>query len=118
MLGAGDEWFYRGLLGIDVDRSRSAALIVKPEIVEGVDWVKGSYESSLGMVEVEWKREGVKVELEVTVPVGAVVRVPLRVGDAVSFGDREEGVMRLRMDGDGVVYRVAAGRHRFVMIPM
>jgi len=76
MLGAGNEWFYRGLLGIDVDRSRSEALIVKPQIVEGVDWVKGSYESSLGMVGVEWKRRPGGVEVMVTSPGETRVLLP------------------------------------------
>jgi alpha-L-rhamnosidase len=117
MLGAGDEWFYRGLLGIDVDRSRRTGeqLVVKPEIVEGLDWVKGSYESSMGMVAVGWKRGQGKVELEVEVPANAVIGVPLLTGYVLSPVDGEKGLTRLRTEGRTLVYGASAGMHRFVL---
>ena len=60
MLGGGEEWFYRGLSGIDIDMSRAKAaerITIHPQVVDGVDWVKTSYRSVLGMVTVEWRRE-------------------------------------------------------------
>jgi hypothetical protein len=121
MLGAGEEWFYRGLLGVDVDMSRadpSARLTVKPQMVQGVEWVRGSYESALGMVKTEWRRDGTKLTLDVTVPAVATVWLALRTGDAVSMGDREKGVTRLKSEEGAMVYRVDAGTHRFVLSPV
>jgi alpha-L-rhamnosidase len=76
MLGAGEEWFYRGLGGIDVDFSRAERLKVRPRVVSGVDWVRVGFESKLGPVESDWRRVGAKVEFEVTVPVAAEVELP------------------------------------------
>jgi alpha-L-rhamnosidase len=106
MLGSGEEWFYRGLLGIDVDMSRADRLIVEPQIVSGVDWVRGSYDSAVGMVKTEWKRSGDSVEVTVSVPVKATVVLPTgavaeRVG-AKSVGNGwvvGAGTWRFRVKG-------------------
>lgn len=92
MLGGAEEWFYRGLGGLDLDLSRSnkaERIIIRPTPVTGVDWVKTSYASTLGKVGVEWRRVGSVVQLTVTVPVEATVVLP---------GQREV---------------VTAGKHRF-----
>ena len=87
-------------------------MMVKPQMPEVVDWVRGSYESSMGMVTVGWKRDGGKVELEVEVPANAVVGVPLLKGYLLSSG--EKGLTRLRTEGQTLVYGTPAGNHRFV----
>jgi len=117
MLGAGEEWFYRGLLGIDVDMSRADPLVIKPQIVEGVDWVKGSYDSTLGMVKVEWKHDGTKITLEVTVPANAMVEVPMKNWDVAIPDAHDKGFARIGRMGGTMVYRVAAGTHRFALTP-
>jgi len=107
MLGAGEEWLYRGLLGIDVDMSRadkSARLTIKPQMVQGVEWARGAYASAMGMVKTEWKREGGAVEVTVTAPAAATVVLPAgavvegnsgrRVGDKWVVG---AGVWRFRV---------------------
>jgi len=118
MLGAGDEWFYRGLLGIDVDMSRRVGeqLMVKPQMPDGLNWVKGTYESSLGMVTVGWKRDGSTVKLEMDLPANALIGVPLFTGYSLSPVDGEKGLTRLRLEGRTVVYSASAGMHRFVLI--
>lgn len=76
MLGAAEEWFYRGLSGLDLDLSRSnkaERIIIRPDLVTGVDWVKTSYASTLGKVDVAWKRTAGKVQLTVRVPVESTV---------------------------------------------
>jgi alpha-L-rhamnosidase len=91
MLGDAEEWFYRGLGGIDIDMSRAKAverITIRPQVVDGVDWVKTSYQSSLGMIHSEWKREGRVVFLNVSVPVEATVLI------------------------DGTPKKIAAGTHR------
>jgi hypothetical protein len=57
------------------------------------------------------------VTLEITNPVPAIIRVPLRAGDAVSFGDGESGVTRLRIEPGAITYRVQPGTHKFVLAP-
>ena len=119
MLGGGEEWFYRGLAGIDFDmsRARDERITIRPAIVDGVGWVRGSYDSVLGLVKSDWKRDAGVTTIEIMVPAhaAATVWIPLRAGEAVVDGDKVEGVTRLRAETGWVVYRVAAGSHRFVV---
>jgi hypothetical protein len=94
MLGGAEEWFYRGLGGIDVDMGRAERIVVRPETVVGVDWIKTGYMSRLGQIESDWQREGDATRFEVTVPAGAQATVMLP---------------------DGGVHRVSGGMHTFVV---
>jgi alpha-L-rhamnosidase len=78
MLGGAEEWFDRGLAGIDVDMSRGKdeRITIRPQIVRGVDWVRGSYNSSLGVVKSEWRREHGIVTVTVNVPVTVTIDLP------------------------------------------
>ena len=50
---------------------------VRPQLVEGIDWVKASKDTPYGKLSVEWKREGDKLTLDVIVPVGTTATVVL-----------------------------------------
>jgi alpha-L-rhamnosidase len=78
MLGGAEEWFDRGLAGIDVDMSRTKdeRITIRPQMVRGVDWVRGSYNSSLGTVKSEWKRDRGAVTVTVNVPVTVTIDLP------------------------------------------
>ncbi len=94
MLGGGEEWFYRGLGGIDMDMSRGVGeqVLIRPKVVKGVAWVKCGYESKLGKVESDWRTSAGGTTYTVTVPVSATVVLP-----------------------DGSRKRVGAGMHEFVV---
>ncbi len=58
MLGSAEEWFYRGLGGINVDLSREGAerLVLHPAVVGKIAWVRTRYESAMGLIESDWQR--------------------------------------------------------------
>src|SRR6185437_2658561 len=79
MLGGAEEWFYRRLGGMDIDVSRNIPaerLTIRPIAVLGVDWVRCEFDSVLGKVQSNWKREGNVVRYTVTVPVVSTVVLP------------------------------------------
>ncbi|WP_235011691.1 alpha-L-rhamnosidase [Bryocella elongata] len=88
MLGGAEQWLYRRLAGIDFDRSRAdeaQQITVHPIALSGVDWVRAGFDSSLGHIESDWKREGTRVAYRITVPAGAhamVVLPPQAASDA------------------------------------
>ncbi len=80
MLGSAEEWFYRRLGGVDIDLSRddpAERITLRPIAVKGVDWVRCGFNSKLGKVESDWKREGGAVHYTVTVPGGVEATVVL-----------------------------------------
>jgi alpha-L-rhamnosidase len=122
MLGGAEEWFYRGLGGIDLDLSRRAAaerVTIRPRMVEGVAWVKCGYQSTRGRIESDWQQEGGRTTMEVTIPAGveATVVVPVGGGAQVMEGavpaETAVGVTLVRRETGEAVYRVGSGVYRF-----
>jgi hypothetical protein len=79
MLGHAEEWFYRGLAGIDVDRSRNAGeqIRIAPAVVGDLRWARASYRSSLGRIESRWSRTGQIVHVTVRIPRGETATIVL-----------------------------------------
>lgn len=123
MLGGAEEWFYRGLGGIDFDLSRTKAaeqITIRPQVVDGVEWVKCSYDSKLGMVKNAWKRDHHVTTFDVVVPAQSMIVLPLRTtGASVMEGGRDaakmRGITQLRRDKTEVVFRIAPGSYHFVV---
>ena len=107
MLGHLMRWFYSGLLGIDQSESSLAyaSIVLRPQVVAGVDWTRGEYRSPRGRIACSWKREPGRLVLEVEVPVNAeAVLAPAR--------RRPGGAPRVRASARGVARREPAGAHR------
>ena len=80
MLGHAEEWFYRGLGGIDFDLSRDsdARILIHPAIVGDLQEVKTSFQSKLGKIESNWSRDGNVLRMQVVIPENtrATVAIP------------------------------------------
>jgi alpha-L-rhamnosidase len=79
MLGDLEEWFYRGLGGIDVDFSRAAPrqLMLHPQILADLKWVRSSYVSAWGPIESNRSRGPEQTEYEFAIPANATATVEL-----------------------------------------
>jgi len=76
MLGGAEEFFYRGLAGIDIDLSRPEKLILHPALLAGLNEVTATYLSPMGRIASTWKRTPTQTTLTVTVPIATTVIVP------------------------------------------
>ena len=109
MLGSAEEWFYRRLGGMNIDLSRRGPeerLTIQPIAVAGVDSVRCAFDSALGEVQSDWKREGDVLRYTVTVPVVSTVVLPR---DAIA----EKGLHAVRSVGEKAVFRVEPGTWQF-----
>ncbi|MDR6785228.1 alpha-L-rhamnosidase [Pedobacter africanus] len=81
MLGHLIEWFYSGLAGIkqQADDTGFGKILIEPQFVEGVDWVKASYKAITGDIVVDWKKEQGKSALQVSIPANTEALVVLPV---------------------------------------
>lgn len=83
MLGHLMEWFYSGLAGIKQQEGDIGfnKILIEPQFVDGIDWVKGSYKASTGNIVANWKKEQAKMVLELTIPANTEALVILPVSD-------------------------------------
>lgn len=121
MLGHIEEWFHRGLAGINIDlsRPRKERIVIRPAIVGDIEWVRDTQDSVLGKIVSEWKRQHRKLLLNVNIPVNqtAIVLVPASRADSVLEGGQPIGktnhVRRLRAMQGRVAYEVDSGEYHF-----
>jgi len=76
-LGDISAWMVNSLAGINYDnKSRGFnKIIIKPDYVKGLSWVKGEYKSVKGLIKSEWTRKGDMITLSVTIPVNTTAIV-------------------------------------------
>lgn len=114
-------WYYENLAGIKSasDAPGFKKIIMKPQILDDLDFVKASYNSVHGMITSEWeKREGI-FSWNISVPANTSARVFVparRVEDVLESGisakDAKEFAF-IGMDGEYAVFEVSAGIYRF-----
>ncbi len=87
MFGSVSEWFYKGPGGINPapDAVGFDKILIRPQPVGGLTWVKSSYESVRGKIVSDWTRDGNKFDLTVQIPVGATATVILPNGKTNSI---------------------------------
>ena len=114
MLGQIQEWFYHDLAGIQnaPDSAGFKKIVIAPQPVGDVTWVKASYNSIRGKIVSNWKRDGEKFTLKVSIPANttATVYVPAQSAAAV----KADGVIFLRMENGRAVFAIGSGDYTFV----
>lgn len=78
MFGSISEWYYKSLLGINSKAPGFVRFEIKPQPAGDLTWAKGHYDAVVGRISSEWKIEGTRFILKVTVPANtqAMIYVP------------------------------------------
>jgi alpha-L-rhamnosidase len=75
-------WFYKALAGINPDPTAPGFknVIIRPNPVGDLRWVKAWHRGPFGMIECNWTREGAQFALDLTIPANstALVLLPTR----------------------------------------
>ena len=76
-LGDISAWMVNTLAGINYDNERRGfeKIIIKPDYIEDLSWVKGEYKSVKGLIKSEWIRLGDMIKLSVTIPANTTATV-------------------------------------------
>lgn len=104
MFGSVSQWFYNWLGGIEPAAGAVGfdRILLHPQFVEGVDWVRCTHRSVRGPITCNWKRDGNRVLLDVELPVNATALLTL----PAPFRIKEDGRDRAEL---------GSGGHRFVL---
>jgi len=136
MFGSVSAWFFEWLGGIQPDPEAVGCdnIVIRPQIIEELDWVEASYRSVHGLIACNWRRTAKTITMDVTIPANtrACVYVPAQQLDEVreigpvgggTIGSEieaipaaaAEGVRSAHMAGRVAVFEVEAGTYRFVV---
>ncbi len=115
------EWLYHDLAGIQCDPNGPgyARIIIRPQPVGDITWVRANYDSIRGRIASDWKRTPDGFALKVTIPANttATVFVPATSADHVTEGRlpaaRAKGVRFLRCESGAAVYEIGGGEYAF-----
>jgi alpha-L-rhamnosidase len=119
MLGHAEEWFYRGLGGINIDLSRDGAerLVLRPAIPGKIEWVRTHYRSALGYVESNWQREANETTYTFVIPANATATIELTTSspETVTVNgaqpSKAPGAISAHVEGNQVKIVVGSGRY-------
>jgi len=120
MFGSVSEWFYKVLAGINPapDAIGFDKIIIRPQPVGDLKWVKASYNSIRGKITSEWNRAGESFELKVSIPANtrALVYVPASDPNRVKIREPRNTSAALfqKVENNCAVFSVGSGSYQFV----
>jgi alpha-L-rhamnosidase len=114
-------WLFEYLAGIKPDPAQPGFkhIIMRPEAVGDLRFVKASHRSAYGLIASDWKYEGDCFQWQITVPVNttATVWVPARKIGSVTVNGKparhSQGVKFLKTEEDRAVFLLGSGNYRF-----
>ncbi|NLH30118.1 MAG: hydrolase, partial [Bacteroidales bacterium] len=80
MMGQIEEWFYKSLAGITVDKNDYSGfrnITIAPQVVGDLKFVEASYTTLHGTIEVDWKMEGNIFTMNVLIPPNCSAKIYL-----------------------------------------
>jgi len=121
LIGDLNIWLYGYLGGIRPDPAAPGfkKIIIHPEVVGDLAWVKEHYDSIHGRISSEWHQSDGQFDLQLSIPANttATVFVPAAGPETVTESARpaaqSPGVTWLRTEAAGVVYQVGSGDYHF-----
>jgi len=128
MFGSVSEWFYGWLGGIQPhpDAVGFDCIVIRPQIIAGIDWVDASHRCARGLIVSRWRKSGGTITMDVAIPPNtrATIHVPAqRLEDVLETGPaggegvsaaEAEGVRSTRMAAHAAIFEVEPGVYRFV----
>ena len=121
MLGHAEEWFYRGLAGIqfDFDNPNSEQIRIRPVPVGQIESAAASYQSVFGEIRSSWTHRAGGFTLHVTVPTGSMATVeipatnPASVLESSRPLDMAKGILEHHLSASAIVCVVTSGDYTF-----
>lgn len=121
MLGHLMDWFYTGLGGISQNNTSVAykEIVIKPEMVGDLTWVKTNYQSPYGKIRSEWEKSEKTVKMKVTIPANttALVFIPFSSGSVIKESGKDiSGVINIQVvdeENGRKIVKVGSGEYEF-----
>lgn len=122
MLGHVMEWFYAGLAGIQQAENSVAykEIEIKPEFVEGLSFVKGSFESPYGEIRSEWEKKDENILMKIEIPFNTTAKIylPTDNTNAVKIRDVNNEIITtdLITGENNLIAEVSSGTYKIEIV--
>jgi alpha-L-rhamnosidase len=121
MFGSISAWFFRWPGGIQPadDAVGFDRIVIRPQVIPGLEWVKCSHRTIRGLIESNWSTKGQVTSFEIVIPPDstAVIELPAGTGDELTEGGRPvagaPGIKTLPAAGTVHRLQVGSGRYQF-----
>ncbi len=80
-------WFYYSLAGIQPDNSAPGfkRIIIRPDFVADLSWVKGEYQSLYGTIKSEWIRKKERLVVNIKIPANTTAKIFLPTDNVINI---------------------------------
>lgn len=119
MLGDLLVWYYENLGGIKSHQPGFKQIIMKPEMIDGLNFVNAAYQSIYGEIKSEWKKENKNFTWNITIPgnTSAIVSIPASSQNTITESGEKaasvKGIKFIKMEGSQAVYEIGSGEYSF-----
>lgn len=122
-LGGVGNWYYRSLAGINPDKTDPGfkKIIIKPNVVGDLSWVKASHHCSYGKIVSEWKREHGKLTFDIEIPANTTATIYIPARDAQQIQENNKNISAVKdiriigATGHYIVLETGSGKYKFVV---
>jgi alpha-L-rhamnosidase len=126
MFGSVSEWFFAWITGIQPDPAAFGfdRIVFRPQPVGDLTWAKARVRTVRGEVRSEWRLDGRRFVLDVTVPANTSATVyipgtdPAAVREVGGPAASAEGVSFWGVEAGSCLYTLASGRYEFSVDPL
>jgi hypothetical protein len=123
MLGHLMEWFYAGPGGIGQSGGSVAYrdIVIKPEILGDLTWVKANYESPYGRILSNWEKIGHELNMDMEIPVNSTALVYFPCSSASEIFEGGKAILNNRSmkpagkEDGSIIYRIGSGKYHFMV---
>jgi alpha-L-rhamnosidase len=123
MFGSVSGWFFKWLAGIQADTEAKGfdKIIIRPTIIDDLQWVRCNYDSVRGTIVSNWQRQGRRLVFDLQIPVNAeaVFYIPVGQGQVITEqtlpAEKAEGVRFVKREETAAIYEIGSGSYHFVV---
>ncbi len=122
LLGDLIAWYYENVAGIKSDETEVAfkKIVMQPVKVKGLDFAKGSYQSSYGIIKSEWRKVADEFFWNIDIPTNstAVVFLPAATLDKITESgqplSKTAGLQNATLENGFAKLELGSGKYQFV----
>ena len=118
MLGDLLIWYYENLAGIKSESGAFKTIIMKPEMIDGLNTVNASYHSIYGLIKSEYIKTSGQFKWKVSIPANTKARVYLPAANKNEVSEQlatAKDLKYIKMEDGRAVFEIGSGDYLFVV---